>query len=73
MCSSLLAAGERLTVQRINRNTSALKGGGLLAKSYLLPGAFAHVTAATSGDSFVQWRTVGALSRDIGWMFQAVL
>jgi choline dehydrogenase-like flavoprotein len=52
-----------------------------------LPGAFAHVTAPTSGESgfsalrkiyrdlqsnsLIQWRTVGALSRDMGWLFQA--
>lgn len=76
-----------------------VEGGGMrdlrlepspsLRRQLRLPGAFAHVTAPTSGESgfsalrktyrdlqsnsFVQWRTVGALSRDMGWLLQAVL
>jgi len=75
-----------------------VEGGGMrdlrlepspsLRRQLRLPGAFAHITAPTSGESgfsalrkiyrdlqsnsFVQWRTVGALSLDMGWLLQAV-
>jgi choline dehydrogenase-like flavoprotein len=76
-----------------------VEGGGMrdlrlepspsLRRELRLPGAFAHVTASTTGESgfsalrkiyrdlqsnsFVRWRTVGALSHDMGWLFRAVL
>jgi len=75
-------------VERGGMRDLRLEPSPSLRRQLRLAGAFAHVTAPASAESgfsalrkiyhglernsFVQWRTVGALSRDMGWLSQAV-
>jgi choline dehydrogenase-like flavoprotein len=76
-------------VERGGMRDLRLEPSPSLRRQLRLPGAFAHIAAPASAESgfsalrkiyrdlqrnsFVQWRTVGALSRDMGWLSRAVL